>query len=141
MFFFPGIICSLYVCSVAQSCLTLCDPVDCGPPGASVHGILQVKILEWVAIFSSRGASSPRESILVSCVSCIGRQTLCHWCPLGHRKNISFIGICLVVDFTNNLDSLLTLFSKGLFCFLLIAESTEVQPFSLFCTLKWELHI
>ena len=39
---------------VAQSCLTLCDPMDCSPPGSFVHGILQAKLLEWVAIsFSS----------------------------------------------------------------------------------------
>ena len=36
----------------AQSCLTLCDPMDCSPPGCSVHGILQARILEWVAISS-----------------------------------------------------------------------------------------
>ena len=40
---------------VAQSCLTLCNPVDCSPPGCSVHGILQARILEWVAISFSRG--------------------------------------------------------------------------------------
>ena len=40
---------------VAQSCPTLCDPVDCSPPGSSVHGILQARILEWVAISFSRG--------------------------------------------------------------------------------------
>ena len=38
-----------------QSCQTLCDPVDCNPPGSSVHGILQARIMEWVAISSSRG--------------------------------------------------------------------------------------
>ena len=38
------------VCSVAQSCLTLCDPIECRPPGSSVHEILQARILEWVAI-------------------------------------------------------------------------------------------
>ena len=37
-------------CLVAKLCLTLCDPVDCSPPGSSVHGILQARILEWVAI-------------------------------------------------------------------------------------------
>ena len=42
---------------VAQSCLTLCDPVDCSLPGYSVHGILQARILEWVAISFSRGSS------------------------------------------------------------------------------------
>ena len=35
---------------VAQSCLTLCDPMDCSPPGSSVHGIFQARVLEWVAI-------------------------------------------------------------------------------------------
>ena len=44
------------VCSVAQFCLTLCDPMDCSLPGSSVHGILQARILEWVAISSSRGS-------------------------------------------------------------------------------------
>jgi len=39
------------------SCLTLCDPMDCSPPGSSVHGILQARILEWVAMPSSRGSS------------------------------------------------------------------------------------
>ena len=42
-------------------CLTLCDPVDCSPPGSSVHGILQARILGWVAIFSSRRSSPPRD--------------------------------------------------------------------------------
>ena len=42
---------------VAQSCPTLCDPMDCSPPCSSVHGILQARILEWVAISFSRGSS------------------------------------------------------------------------------------
>ena len=46
---------------VAQLCLTLCDPMDCSLPGSSVHGIFQVKILEWVAISFSRGSSQPRD--------------------------------------------------------------------------------
>ena len=49
-----------FVCSsvlVTRLCLTLCDSVDCSPPGSSVHGILQARILEWVAIPSSRGSS------------------------------------------------------------------------------------
>ena len=44
-----------------QSCLTLCDPVECNPPGSSVHGILQARILEWVAVLYSRGSSLPRD--------------------------------------------------------------------------------
>jgi len=42
---------------VTQSCPTLCDPMDCSPPGSSVHGILQARTLEWVAILFSRGFS------------------------------------------------------------------------------------
>ena len=45
--------------AVAQLCLTLCDPVDCSPPGSSVHGILQARIVERVAISFSRGSSRP----------------------------------------------------------------------------------
>ena len=51
-----------YVCVlVAQSCSTLCDPMDCSPLGSSAHGILQARILEWVAIPFSRGSSQPRD--------------------------------------------------------------------------------
>ena len=52
-----------------QSCLTLCDPVDCCPPGPSVHGILQARILEWVAMLFSRGSSWPRDWTHISYVS------------------------------------------------------------------------
>ena len=50
---------------VAQSCPTLCDPVDCSPPGSSVHGILQARVLEWV------------ESHVFSSVQSLGRVRLC----------------------------------------------------------------
>ena len=53
-----------------QSCLTLCIPMDCSPPGSSIHGILQAGILEWVAM-PSRGSSSPKDQTCLSCVSCI----------------------------------------------------------------------
>ena len=46
-------------CLCAQSCPTVCDPMDCSPPGSSVHGISQVRILEWIAISSSGGFSDP----------------------------------------------------------------------------------
>ena len=57
------------VCEVTQSCLTLCNPVDCSPPGSSVHGILQAIILEWVTISFSRGSSQPRDRTRVSCIT------------------------------------------------------------------------
>ena len=62
-----------------QSCLTLCDPMDCSPPGSSAHGILQAGILEWVAMPSSKGSSRPRDPIHVSQVHCLGRQVLYYW--------------------------------------------------------------
>ena len=49
-----------------QSCLPLCHPVDCNLPGSSVHGILQARILECVAMPSSRGSSQPRDQICIS---------------------------------------------------------------------------
>ena len=51
---------------VTQSCLTVCDPGDCSPPGSSVHGIFQAKILEWVAIPFSMGSSQPRDQTVLS---------------------------------------------------------------------------
>ena len=60
-----------------QSCLTLCDPMDCSPPSSSVYGIVQARILGWVAMPSSRGSFPPRmEPVFL--VSCIGRQVLYH---------------------------------------------------------------
>ena len=61
-----------------QTFLTLCNPMGHSPPGSSVHGILQARILESVAISSSRGSSQPRDQTHVSCVSCIGRWILHH---------------------------------------------------------------
>ena len=61
---------------VDQSCPTICDPMDYSPPGFSVHGILQARILEWVAISFSKRPSRPRDQTRVSC---IGRQILYHW--------------------------------------------------------------
>ena len=49
------------MCSVVQSCLTLCDPMDCNPPGSSVHGIFHARIQDWVAIPFSRGFSQSRD--------------------------------------------------------------------------------
>ena len=46
----PGVWAKCFVCSVAQSCLTLCNPMDFSLPGSSIHGIFQARILEWVAI-------------------------------------------------------------------------------------------
>ena len=74
----------------AQSCPTLCDPMDCSLPGSSVHGIFQARILEWVAISCFRGSSRFRDWTHVSCVCYIGRQILYHWAtweaPFRHKE-------------------------------------------------------
>ena len=70
-----------YACAHAkslESCLTLCDPMDCSPAGSSVHWILQARILEWVPMPSSRVSSRPRDQTWVSYVSCIDRWLLYH---------------------------------------------------------------
>ena len=70
---------------VAQSCLTLCDPVDCIPPGSSFHGILQARIVEWVAISFSRESSQPRDRTQVSCIA--GRFFNC----LSYHVSLHFL--------------------------------------------------
>ena len=65
VYYIPGtVIGRLSVCLLTQSCLTLFDPMDYNLPGSSAHGILQARILEWVAISYSRGSSWPREPAL-----------------------------------------------------------------------------
>ena len=57
----------IYATWSIQLCLTLCNPIDCKLPDPSVHGILQARVLEWVAISFSRGSSRPRDQTWVSC--------------------------------------------------------------------------
>ena len=68
-----------YVCLVTQSCPTLSDPMDCSPARSSVHGILQARVLEWVAI-SSKGSSQPRDW---TWVSSIAGRFFTFWATLG----------------------------------------------------------
>ena len=60
----------LYICMSLQSCPSFCDPMDCKLPGYSFHGILQTRILEWVAMPSSRGSSWPMDQTWVSYSPC-----------------------------------------------------------------------
>ena len=76
----------MYVLSL-QLCPTLCDPMDCSPPGSSVHGILQLRTQEWIAMSSSRGSSQPGDQTHTSHISCIGRQVLYRECHLGSLGN------------------------------------------------------
>ena len=70
-------------CMCAQSYPTLCNSIDYSPQGSFVHGILQARVLEQVAIFFSRGSSPRRDPTPISCISCIGGRILYHWCHLG----------------------------------------------------------
>ena len=76
-------------CLVTKLCPTLCDPMDCSPPGSSVHGISQARVLEWVAIFSSRGPSWLRAGTCVSYISCICRG---FFTPEPRGKPLIFLG-------------------------------------------------
>ena len=109
------------MCVHAQLCPTLWGVIDCSPPGSSVHGISQARILEWVVIFFSRGASQPRTRIQVSSLqvdSCTagGFFTKCatKWlkCILSLKSlaQLSF-GLCLPgynISFRNHSESFLS---------------------------------
>jgi len=66
----------MYVCSVSQVCPIFCDPMHTSPPYSSIHGILQARIPEWVAISFSKGSSQPRDWSCIYCISFVGRQIL-----------------------------------------------------------------
>ena len=65
-----------WVCACAQSCLTLCNPTACSPPGSSIHGIFQARLIEQIAISYSRGSSWSRDQTHITFISCLGRQIL-----------------------------------------------------------------
>ena len=102
------------VCSGAQLCPTLCDPMDCSLPGSSVHGIFQARTLEWVAISSSRRSSWSKDQTLVSWVSCTGRRILYHCVTWEARLRNSHIPIIPVVTRTSTTQSwfLILVFNK-----------------------------
>ena len=70
-----------------QSCPSPCDLMDHSPPGSSVRGILQARLLEWVAMLSSRGSSWPRDWTHISYVSCIGKRDFFFLSLVPHGKN------------------------------------------------------
>ena len=74
---------------VAQSCLTLCDPMNCSLPGSSVHGILQAVVLEWIAISFSRGSSQSRAIVYRLFTVWATRESIC-------------LLLCYILDFSGN---------------------------------------
>ena len=105
---------------VAQSCLTICNPMDCSPPGSSVHGILQARILEWAVISFSRGSSWPWDSTQVSCI-----PDECFTIHLGSTHcllpRLEFSSLSILTDFTwlcistNNFSPILTYANMQIF--------------------------
>ena len=90
------LICELTRCLlVAHSCMTLCDPKDCNPPGSSVYGISQARIPEWFTISSSRASSWPRDWTQVFCIAgrfftiWITKEALIENEKTNHREDIS----------------------------------------------------
>ena len=80
---------------VAQSCLTLCDPMDCSPSGSSVLGILQASILKWVAIPFSRGNSQPRDPLhcrwILYWLSYQGSPRILEWVAYPFSRGLSWL--------------------------------------------------
>ena len=86
-----------------QSCPTLSDPMDRSLPGSSVHGIFQARVLEWVAISSSRESSQPRDG---TCASCIGKRILyCCTSSLNSAKELKKV-LQAHLHFSNRTGSL-----------------------------------
>ena len=77
--------------TVPKSCWTICDPVDCSPPGSSVQGIFQARILEWVAISSSKGSSWIRDRTYVSFLLYLGRWIFYHWATWKALSSLSWM--------------------------------------------------
>ena len=86
---------------VAQSCPTLCDPMDCSPPGSSVHKIFQARIVECIAISFSRGSFQPRDQTWVSCTA--GRF-FTDWATNLHLNSILLSTGCLTLSKVLNLS-------------------------------------
>ena len=85
------------VCMRAQSCPTLCNPMECSLPVSSVHGISQGRILEWVAISFSRISSQPRDQTQVSCIAdgfFTTREVIVTL--LGEKKNLFLVSTSIL---------------------------------------------
>ena len=114
-----------------QSCPTLCDPLDCSPPGSSVHGILQARTPEWVAISSPKGSFPPRDQTRISSVSFTGR-----WVVYRHLGNpISTFNVLvssLRLPTLNLPSSQFTqhIFTRSLLCVTSIGFQNQVTGYS-----------
>ena len=123
-----------------QLCSTLCDPGNWSPPGLSVHGILQARILEWTVISSSRGSSPPRDWTHVSWVSCTGRRILYHYATGKHFSALRLFKLILlhVANSYNGancyITNILFVFTKGFlkYSYQCDVSNSQKQGLSLF---------
>ena len=135
---------------VTQSCLTLCDPMDCSPPGSFVHGILQARMLKWVAISFSRGSSWPRGWTQVSCIA--GRlftdwatRELFYWKKLIFNSKPSTSNrwvqslLQTILSILSSTGCTGALSWKPLFFFIQILPILPSQSISSFCTVSMTL--
>ena len=113
---------------LAQPSLTLCDPVDYSLPGSPVHGILQTRILEWVAIFFSRGPSWPRDW---TWVSCIAGRFFTIWATWEAPYNSAS------VDKTSQIQLILIQFVSFSECHIYIALPVKPKGLVITSTLLW----
>ena len=109
---------SVWVLSL-QLCPTRCDTMDCSPPGSSVHGILQARILEWVAMPSSRGSSQPRDQTCTSMsLALVGRffTTRTTWEAhfLEYQEPLLLILVWLIIILKNALIRLLPIWDHAI---------------------------
>ena len=118
-----------YTCVLAQSCPTLCHPMDCSLPGSSTHGILQARLLKWVAISYSRGSSQYRDRTQVSCDSCIDRWILYQLCHMGSSKNTGEGSLSLLQRIFQTQESMRGLLHCGWILYQLSYQGTWVWAY------------
>ena len=117
----------LLLCCVL-SCAWLWDPTDCSPPGSSVQGILQARILEWVAMPSSRGYFPLKDQTHVSCISCIGR--LYHCATWGSPLIYYYVSVKKkkIEMITEKNWILVFLTQRPLYCVLNVSSDASTSP-------------
>ena len=114
----------------------LCDLKDCSPPGSSVHGILQARILEWVAMPPSRGSSGPKDQTHISYISCIGSGFFFWEAPLFKDIN----PITDVLPFQSHLNLISSQRSHLQYCYIGIKALTKKKRAKTFSPFHWLLH-
>ena len=92
---FSVLMSTMYPCACSLNHVLLCDPMDCRPPGSSVHGISQARVLEWGAISFSSGSSQPRDQTQVPWGSCIGRRDSLPLSPLEKPSKCTLVDVFL----------------------------------------------